>query len=112
MTTAALRTALYVGGDARLLEPGWLCSIVRKQPADGLVVVVCGEVQAVDSYGVRVTGMDWLVGAPRGYDVVVPWAEVAAIFDICTDAHRASDWAATAAATQDRTAAATTEARQ
>jgi hypothetical protein len=94
---------------AKLLEPGWMCSIVRKPSDDGQPGAVCGEVQAVDSFGVRITGMDWLVGGPCNFDIVVPWAEIAGVFDICTSAHSDYGWSDTAAATQNRATKARTK---
>lgn len=85
-----------------ILEAGWLCTIIRRTADDGQPRAFCGQVQAVDTFGVRITGMDWLIGTPANFDIVVPWSEVQGVFDICTEGHSDEQWGRTAAATQRR----------
>ncbi len=57
-------------------KPGYWAAIVlrdRISPSDCYV----GEVQAVDEHGVRLTLVDWIVGAATGSDLFVAWEHIA-----------------------------------
>lgn len=45
-----------------------------------------GLVDAVDDRGVRITLMDWIVGAACGYDLFVPWENIESVL-VCTPDH-------------------------
>lgn len=60
-----------------------------------------GEVQAVDDCGVRITLIDWIVGAACGYDFFAPWAQIVSAL-VATSEHDLSGFGKEAARWQDR----------
>lgn len=54
------------------LEPGfWIAATLKKDSAPLRVYV--GEIQEIDDRGVRITLIDWMIGAPANWDLFVPW---------------------------------------
>ena len=78
------------GSPVELLKPGWMVILVTT-PGTSPHAVPNGEVQAVGDRGVRITLMDWLVGAPVGDDFFVPWRNIEAA-SVWTGEHSLKDF--------------------
>lgn len=67
--------ARNVGKSAGAIEPGqWVALVLRPRSAPMRCYV--GEVQAADERGVRLTLIDWVVGAACGSDFFAPWDQI------------------------------------
>jgi hypothetical protein len=59
---------------------------VALQPNAAPLRCYVGQVEAIDSRGVRLTLVDWLSGTPSGWDVFAPWEQITSML-IATPAH-------------------------
>jgi hypothetical protein len=67
------------------LEPGfWVAPSLA--PGAAPLRSYVGQIEAVDERGVRVTLIDWLVGAATDWDLFVPWASITSAL-VATQAH-------------------------
>lgn len=62
---------------------------------------LCGEVQATDEHGVRLTLVDWLMGDMVGWDIFLPWNQILNAV-IATTAHDQRGFVAYAGKEQER----------
>jgi hypothetical protein len=75
--------------------------VALAEPVAGLRYY-CGEIQALDDRGVRVTGFDWLVGLFTQFDVWFPWTNVLGMTEVATSDHSMHEWADKAGGAQRR----------
>jgi hypothetical protein len=76
-----------VGKNARpVLKPGWWAAITLKPDTAPLRCYV-GEIQALDSQGVRITLVDWFSAQPTGWDLFVPHANIESALVATNDNH-------------------------
>jgi hypothetical protein len=79
------------------LAPGFWVAITLKPDAAPLRVYV-GQIQAVDTHGVRLTLVDWLVGNASSWDFYAPWETITCALlatpdhDLGQFGERAADW--------------------
>lgn len=59
-------------GRCTTILPGYICTFSIKKGLFPLCSYV-GQVQAVDKFGVRITLMDWVMGAFLGFDLFLAW---------------------------------------
>jgi len=57
------------------LQKGFFVALTLRHGAAPLDVYV-GQVQEVDEHGVRITLVDWLIGAASGWDFFAPWSTI------------------------------------
>ncbi len=82
---------------SRGLEVGFYAAICLRPDAAPLRCYV-GLVEAVDEHGVRLTLIDWVLGAPTDYDLFVAWSEITAALvstpdhDLHDFGRRAGQW--------------------
>jgi predicted GIY-YIG superfamily endonuclease len=69
----------------RGLEIGWWVVVYLREPVAKTRALV-GQVQYVGRRGLRITGMDWLIGAAAGWDEWIPWSNVLGCM-VATDEH-------------------------
>lgn len=86
---------------ASCVLPGFAVGVALREEVAGLRYYA-GQVQAVDSLGVRLTGVDWFVGTFTGYDFYFPWSNVLGITAIVTPEHDLHRWSEVAAGDQNR----------
>ncbi len=67
------------------LKPGRWAAVVLKSGAAPLRCYV-GQIQAIDTQGVRLTLIDWILGSATNWDFFVPHASLESVF-VCTDQH-------------------------
>lgn len=67
------------------IRPGYRVALATRRSVAGNAVWV-GVVQEVDEHGVRLTGVDWLIGMEVGWDYYVPWTEIV-VAQIATPDH-------------------------
>ncbi len=80
-----------------IFKPGYWVAVTLKEkvaPTDCYV----GEIQAVDEHGIRITLVDWLIGAASGSDLYIAWEQIAVAL-VATEDHSleyfvtmAGDW--------------------
>lgn len=87
--------------ESRPLEPGYCVGVALREPICSLRYYV-GEVQAVDELGIRITGIDWMVGMFCGFDHWFPWSNILGLKDVATEAHSLHDWASQQGSSQRR----------
>lgn len=75
----------HAGSKQRLIEVGWYVAVVLK-PDTAPLRCYCGEVQAVGPEGIRITLVDWFIGAACSWDLFVPHHNIESML-VCTDAH-------------------------
>ena len=91
-----MATAKYK--DQTIAAGFWIALTLREGTAPLRSYV--GQVQAVDTNGVRLTLIDWLIGNASGYDLFVPWLNIEAAL-IATPEHDADGFSKRAAAWQN-----------
>jgi hypothetical protein len=64
------------------LKEGYAVGVALREPI-GTQRFYVGEVQAVDNLGVRLTCIDWLLGAFSGFDLWFPWSNVLGMTEVC-----------------------------
>jgi len=72
-------------GKVALLRKGWWVTVTVK-PGVFPLRAYCGEIQAIDERGFRMTLVDWFTGYPVGWDISVPWDQFEGAL-VCTDQH-------------------------
>jgi hypothetical protein len=82
-----------------LLKVGWWAALTLKAGVAPLRCYV-GQIQALDTEGVRITLVDWFSGIASGYDFYVPHRNIESAL-VCTEQHdldgfgeRAGKWQA------------------
>jgi len=90
-----MATAKYK--DQTIAAEFWIALTLREGTAPLRSYV--GQVQAVDTNGIRLTLIDWLIGNASGYDLFVPWLNIEAAL-IATPEHDADGFSKRAAAWQ------------
>ncbi len=69
---------------AQVLEIGDVVELELQHPRGAAPV---GEIQAIGTWGIRMTLIDWLTCRFTGYDMAVPWDEIRSIPLIATKDH-------------------------
>jgi hypothetical protein len=82
------------------LAPGFWVALTLS-PEAALLRVYVGQVQAVDAHGVRLTLVDWILGAATHWDFYAPWGQITSAL-IATPEHAREGFADAAADWQDR----------
>jgi hypothetical protein len=82
----------YTGGNPTQMKTNiehlklgyWVAISIKDNTAPSRSYV--GQIEAMDSSGIRLTLLDWVVMEPVGYDLFVPWNSLGAAL-VCTDEH-------------------------
>lgn len=67
------------------LKKGYVVGIALEKSIADLSFYV-GEIQEIDSMGIRVTLFDWIIGMMTGFDMFIPWTNIVGI-SVCTEEH-------------------------
>ena len=69
---------------------------ISLSPGVAPIDAYAGDIQAIDEHGIRITLMDWVIGAFLGSDLFIPWRNLQAAM-VFTEEHDLSRFAEAAA---------------
>jgi hypothetical protein len=82
------------------IEVGFVVLVVTK-PGTAPRICYCGEVQELDSLGMRITSVNWLSGTFTCFDLFFRWESITSVL-VATSAHDKSEFGKLAAMWQEK----------